>query len=212
MRAAAAVILPSSATPSAGISPCREGNEPDEEPSEESPSKPYYYEMYDLPSRAEPPSGNNSQSRPRSLFGYSLYKDPPRSHDALTKTYPPTTAPLQGDDSKKKVTPLHQSGSVQLQKYTPLKSTGSSRSLSAPPNRRPTPQPSGVYLSTPQRRGVTRPHGGGSIGSYRGSPGSQVKISPVKSSLRNRRPHGGKPFQELPTVRESKLGKKQTLS
>ncbi|XP_030855199.1 uncharacterized protein LOC105436725 isoform X2 [Strongylocentrotus purpuratus] len=205
MRAAAAVILPTSATPSAGISPCREGNQSDEEPSEESPSKPYYYEMYDLPSRAEPPSGNDSQSRPRSLFGYSLYKDPPRSHDALTKTYPPTTAPLQGDDSKREVTPLHQSGSVQLQKYTPLKSTGSSRSLSAPPNRRPTPQPSGVYLSTPQHRGVARPHEGGSIGSYRGSPGSQVKISPVKSSLRKRRPHGGKPFQELPTVRESKL-------
>nr|XP_054758821.1 uncharacterized protein LOC129264891 isoform X1 [Lytechinus pictus] len=203
MRAAAAVILPSTSTPTAGTSPCKDGDESNDDLLEESPSKPHYYELYDLPSRTGPLS--RSQNRPSSQFGYSLYKDPPRSHDALTKTYPPAKS-LQGEDSKRDTTLLHhQSGGVQLQKYTPLKSTGSSGSLSAPPNRRPTPQPSGVYLSTPQHRGMTNTQEGGSIRSYRGSPGSQVKISPVKSSLRNRRLHGAKPFQELPTVRESKL-------
>ncbi|XP_071495658.1 uncharacterized protein [Diadema antillarum] len=205
LRAAASVIKPSVLpSPSNPESEFEEDREENPFESGGSPSKPAYYQLYGNPTRLSSSTSKEPYKPPKSRYGYTLYDDvtspmtktfPPASSSVSSRAPPPTTS-----------TPLHSSGGVQLQQYTPLRSTGLSTSLPVPPSQRKPLLPSGVYLSASRHKSTSAAlPGARTPPGYRGAPGSQVKMSPLKSNIRHRRHQSGKTFQELPTVKESKL-------
>ena len=207
LRAAASVIRPSTMS-----SPEKDYHD-NQENEEGSPSKPVFYELYNSSAGTEPSIRNRSQTRPKSQVGYSLYDGASSSSLPLTNTYPPSSSSVNDGSRPRHRSSVLQNGGASPEQYTSIKTTGNPTGLSVPQSKRPTPQPKGVYLSTPHYRTGASPERGKSIPSYRGAPGSQVKMSPLRSNVRHRRHHSGKSFSELPTVKESKLGKeKHTLT
>ncbi|XP_072171321.1 uncharacterized protein [Diadema setosum] len=201
LRAAASVIKPSVLS-----SPSEEEEDREENPFESggSPSKPTYYQLYGNPTGLASSTSKEPYKPAKSRYGYTLYDD---VTSPMTKTFPPASSSVSNRAPPPTTsTPLHSSGGVQLQQYTPLRSTGLSTSLPSPPSQRKPLLPSGVYLSAARHKSTSAAlPGARTPPGYRGALGSQVKMSPPKSNIRHRRHQSGKTFQELPTVKESKL-------